>query len=184
MPKLIVNAVLFQLGWFACVLGDAPWLAVVAVAVLVHLCWVSSWAAEGKLLVTVFLFGSALDSFLLNLGLFDFGAVDGEPRRLIPLWLALLWLLLATTLNHCLAWTARPWWRASLLGAVAGPLSYLAGARLAGVELPYGTWPSLTVLAVIWALVLPALHGFAELYRNQYRQRLAAEALRTRPLEP
>ena len=44
------------------------------------------WAAEGKLLLSVFLAGSALDSFLLNLGMFDFG----EPRQLIPLWLAAL----------------------------------------------------------------------------------------------
>ncbi len=183
MPKLIANALLFQIGWFACVVGGGPWLLLVAVAVLVHLFWVSSWAAEGKLLVTVFLAGSALDSFLLNLGVFDFGASQGEPRQLIPLWLALLWLLLATTLNHCLAWTARPWWRASLLGAVSAPLSYYAGAQLAGVGLPLGTWPSMLLLAAIWALLMPALHGFAELYRNQYRQRLAALASQARPAD-
>ena len=87
MPKLIANALLFQLGWLVCVFaGDSPWLLVVAVIIGVHLLWVSSWAAEGKLLLSVFLAGSALDSFLLNLGVFDFG----EERQLIPLWLALL----------------------------------------------------------------------------------------------
>ncbi|UTW09146.1 DUF2878 domain-containing protein [Pseudomonas benzenivorans] len=166
MPKLIANALLFQLGWLACVLGGGPWLLLVGAVLAVHLLWISSWAAEGKLLLSVFLAGSALDSFLLNLGVFDFG----EPRTLIPLWLALLWLLLATTLNHCLAWTAQPWWRGSLLGAVGGPLSYYAGAQLAGVGLPYGTWPTLALLAMIWALVMPVLHGFARLYRSQYEQ--------------
>lgn len=97
MAKLIVNTLLFQLGWFACVFaGDSLWLLIVAGVLAVHLLWTSSWAAEGKLLVSVFIAGSALDSFLLNLGVFDFG----EPRTLIPLWLACLWLLLATTLNH------------------------------------------------------------------------------------
>lgn len=172
MPKLIVNALLFQLGWFACVFGgDSLWLLIVGVAVAVHLCWTSSWLAEGKLLLSVFLAGSALDSFLLNLGVFDFG----EPRTLIPLWLALLWLLLATTLNHCLAWTAQPWWRGSLLGAIGGPLSYYGGAQIAGVGLPYGTWPTLLLLALIWAAVMPLLHSFAALYRRQHEQ-----ALRTR----
>ncbi|QLC73867.1 DUF2878 domain-containing protein [Pseudomonas sp. LPB0260] len=170
MPKLIANALLFQLGWLACVLGGGPWLLLVALAVAVHLLWTASWAAEGKLLFSVFLAGSALDSFLLNLGVFDFG----EPRTLIPLWLALLWLLLATTLNHCLAWTAQPWWRGSLLGAVGGPLSYYAGAQLADVTLPYGTWPTLALVALIWALVMPVLHGFARLYRSQYQQSLRA----------
>ena len=168
MPKLIANALLFQLGWLACVLGGGPWLLLAGAVLAVHLLWVSSWAAEGKLLLSVFLAGSALDSFLLNLGVFDFG----EPRTLIPLWLALLWLLLATTLNHCLAWTAQPWWRGSLLGAVGGPLSYYAGAQLADVGLPYGTWPTLGLLALIWALVMPVLHGFARLYRHQYEQSL------------
>ena len=117
-----------------------------------------------------FLAGSALDSFLLNLGVFDFGT----PRRLIPLWLALQWLLLATTLNHCLAWSARPWWRGSLLGAIGGPLSYYAGAKIAGIGLPLGTWPTLALLAAIWALVVPVLHGFVRLYRAQDEQRQRA----------
>ncbi|VXC49006.1 conserved membrane hypothetical protein [Pseudomonas sp. 8Z] len=169
MPKLIANALLFQLAWLACVLGgDGPWLLVAGLALAVHLLWVSSWAAQGKLLLSVFLVGSALDSFLLNLGVFDFG----EPRQLIPLWLALLWPLLATTLNHCLAWTAKPWWRASLLGAIGAPLSYYAGAQLAGVNLPLGSGPTLALLAVIWAAVMPVLHGFARLYQAQYEQRL------------
>lgn len=75
---------------------------------------------------------------------------------------------MATTLNHCLAWTAQPWWRGSLLGALGAPLSYYGGAQIAGVGLPYGTWPSLLLLAAIWAVVMPVLHGFARLYRAQY----------------
>lgn len=169
MPRLLANAILFQLGWFACVLGgDGPWLLVAGLALAVHLLWVSSWAAQGKLLLSVFLLGCAVDSFLLHLGVFDFG----EPRTLIPLWLALLWLLLATTLDHSLAWSARPWWRASLLGAIGGPLAYYAGAQLGGVQLPLGTATTLGLLALIWAVVMPLLHGFARLYRQQYQQNL------------
>lgn len=169
MSKPLANALLFLLGWLVCVFaGDSPWLLAVAAIVAAHLLWVSSWAAEGKLLLSVFLAGSALDSFLLNLGLFDFG----EPRQLIPLWQALLWLLLASTLNHCLAWTAQPWWRGSLLGAVAAPLAYYAGAQIADVALPLGTWPTLAILAAVWALAMPVLHGFAKLYRAQYQQSL------------
>lgn len=169
MPRLLANAILFQLGWFACVLGgDGPWLLVAGLALAVHLLWVSSWAAQGKLLLSVFLFGCAVDSFLLHLGVFDFG----EPRTLIPLWLALLWLLLTTTLDHSLAWSARPWWRASLLGAIGGPLAYYAGAQLGGVQLPLGTATTLGLLALIWAVVMPLLHGFARLYRQQYQQNL------------
>lgn len=167
--KLLLNALLFQAGWFACVLSpQAPWLlAVPALALLAHFLWVTRWREEGKLVASVLIAGSALDSFLLQLGVYDFGG----QRVLVPLWLALLWALFGTTLNHCLAWTARPWWLGSLLGAVAGPLSYWAGARLAGVGLPLGTAPTLLLLAALWALLVPVLHGFAALYREQLRLR-------------
>jgi hypothetical protein len=157
--RLLANAALFQLGWFACVLSpQQPWLLVVPLLVLgVHLYWLSSWAAEGQLLLSALLLGVTLDSALLHLGLFDFG----QPRLLVPLWLALLWPLLASTLRHCLAWTAQPWWRASLLGAIGAPLSYYAGAQLADVNLPYGTPLTLLLLGLIWAVVLPLLHGLA-----------------------
>lgn len=169
--KLLLNALLFQTGWFACVFGaERPWLlAVPLLALLAHFLWIADWRAEGRLVASVLLAGSALDSLLLQLGVFDFA--DDPARVLIPLWLALLWALLGTTLNHCLAWSARPWWLGSLLGAVGGPLAYWAGARIAGVGLPLGTLPSLLLLAALWALVIPVLHGFAALYREQARLR-------------
>lgn len=162
MLKQIANAVLFQAGWFACVIGgDSYWLLIPISVLIVHLLWISSWAAEGKLLLWITGLGTILDSVLLMLGVFDFDA--GGP--LIPLWLMLLWAVLATTLNHCLSWTAKPWWRASLLGAVGGPMSYYAGAQLAGVHLPLGLWPSMVVLALIWAVVFPCLQWLAGYFR-------------------
>ena len=165
--SLILNAVLFQVGWFACIFGARhPWLLAVALACLVaHFLWVASWRTEGRLVASVTLFGCALDSFLLNLGVFDF--VGDSP--LLPVWLALLWALFATTLNHSLAWSARHWWLASLLGGVGGSLSYLAGSRIADVSFPYGQTPTLILLALIWAGVLPLLHAFARMYREKLR---------------
>ena len=159
----LANAALFQAGWFICALGgDSYWLLLTVAILIMHLYWVGSWAREGKLLIWVTALGTLLDSSLTMLGVFQFP--PGGP--LIPLWLILMWALLAITLNHCLAWTATPWWRASLFGALGGPLSYCAGARLAGVEMPLGLWPSLTLLGVIWACLFPALHWLARYLRN------------------
>ncbi|PKM31446.1 MAG: DUF2878 domain-containing protein [Gammaproteobacteria bacterium HGW-Gammaproteobacteria-11] len=170
--KLLANALLFQAGWFACVLGgNSLWLLIPLAALLIHFFWVSSWAAEGKLVISVMLAGAALDSFLLQMGVFRF---PGDSP-LAPLWLVTLWALLATTLNHCLAWTAKPIWLAALLGAVSGPFSYFAGAALADVGLPLGPTPSALLLASIWAIVFPLLHGFAHLYREQLRLRQSPE---------
>ena len=167
MKKMLINALLFQAGWFACVFAaNQPWLLLVPVAaLLLHFLWVSRWAAEGRLVVSVMLFGSAVDTFLLNLGVLDFGT----DSRLLPGWLALQWALLGTTLNHSLRWTASPWWRASLFGAVGGSLSYLAGSKLAGVSFPLGQTPTLLLLALLWAGIFPLLHSQAQMYRDKLR---------------
>ncbi|XXF09711.1 DUF2878 domain-containing protein [Pseudomonas sp. D2-3] len=160
MPRHSLNALLFLVGWLACVLGGVQWLWTVVAVLLVHLVRIGSWQREGRLLVSTFLFGSAVDSFLLQLGFFDFG----EARQLIPPWQALIWLLVGTTLYHCLAWTAKPWWRASLVGAGFALLSYGASTCLGLVRLPHGEAATLALAALVWAIVLPLLHGFARLY--------------------
>ena len=158
MLKTVANAVLFQCGWFACVLGgNSRWLLVAVAALAVHLLWISSWSREGQVILAVTLLGTVIDTSLRTFGVFHFSM----PGPLIPLWLIVLWALLATTLRHCLAWSARPWWRASLLGAVGGPLSYYAGSQLAGVSFGYGTAATLIGLALLWAMLFPLLHGVA-----------------------
>lgn len=156
MPKTLVNAALFQCGWFACVMGgNGPWLLVGLAALGVHLLWTTTVSQEGQALLAVTLLGTLIDTLLRTFGVFHFS----QPGPLIPFWLILLWALLSTTLGHCLAWSARPWWRASLLGAIGGPLSYYAGSQLAGVSFGYGTTPSLIGLALLWALLFPVLHA-------------------------
>ncbi|WP_122611799.1 DUF2878 domain-containing protein [Pseudomonas viridiflava] len=158
MREQIANAVLFQLGWLACVLGgNSLWLLLALAALVIHLRWISSWAAEGRLILCVVIVGTAVDSVLRYLDVFRFA--DASP--LIPLWLMLLWALLATTLRHCLAWSARPWWLASALGAVGGALSYYGGGRLAGVQFPYGEAATLIVIGLLWAGLFPLLHLMA-----------------------
>lgn len=158
MRERVANAVLFQLGWLACVLGgNSLWLLLALAALVIHLRWISSWAAEGRLILCVVIVGTAVDSVLRYLDVFRFA--DASP--LIPLWLMLLWALLATTLRHCLAWSARPWGLASGLGAVGGALSYYGGGRLADVQFPYGEVPTLIVIGLLWAGLFPLLHLMA-----------------------
>ncbi len=154
MLKNLINAGLFQLGWFACVLGgNSLWLLLAGGALLAHLLWVSRSLAQVRLIAVVCVLGSTVDSLLLNAGVFAFK----QPGVLIPFWLVLLWALLAITLNHCLAWTAKPLWRAILLGAIGGPLSYYAGQRLGAVQFPMGLWPTLLGLSLLWAGLFPLL---------------------------
>ena len=151
----LVNALLFQSGWFICVLGGNSYWLLGALAILLgHLAWYGTWKSEGRLMVLAFVLGALVDGQLRVMGVLTFA----ETGFLAPLWMGLLWPLLAMTLGHCLAWTARPLWLAALLGAVSGPLSYYAGAQLAGVGMPLGLITTAAILAAIWAVVFPLLH--------------------------
>lgn len=146
-----------QAGWWICVLGaHTSWLLLlVPLGLAVHLRLSPDFNAEVKTLVRVALVGCLLDSVLGGLGVFRF---DTWP---LPLWLALLWLVLASGLRHSLAWAGRPLWRAALLGALGGPLAYVGGARLADVALPLGLKETALLLMPIWALAFPLLVRFA-----------------------
>ena len=167
MLRNLANAGLFQLGWFACVVGgNSLWLVLAGGALIAHLLWISRSMAEVRLIVAVCLLGTAVDSLLLNAGVFVFK----QPGFLIPLWLIVLWALLPITLNHCLAWTAKPWWRAALLGAIGGPLSYYAGQRLGAVQFPLGLWPTLLGLSLLWAGLFAVLVAVAARLRPVAQQ--------------
>ncbi|WP_162868372.1 DUF2878 domain-containing protein, partial [Pseudomonas viridiflava] len=98
-------------------------LGVIALVVVIHLAWLGR--GEVRLLLAVTLLGTAIDSALMHGGLFVFAEEQALLGGwLIPAWLVLMWTLLATTLRHCLAWTARPLGVACVLGAVSAPLSY------------------------------------------------------------
>ena len=67
-----------------------------------------------------------------------------------------MWALFSTTLNVSMAWLKNRLVLASVMGAVFGPLSYLAGQRLGAIEL-LDTRSAIVALAMIWALVMPVL---------------------------
>jgi hypothetical protein len=150
---LIANALWLQAGWWMCVYGaHHPWLLMlVPLGLALHLAGCPDRLGETYAVLRCTLAGCVLDSLLGALGVFRF---DSWP---LPLWLGLLWLVLACGLRHSLAWLGQPIWRAVLCGAVGGPLAYLGGARLADVELPLGAALTCPLLAVVWGLALPLL---------------------------
>ena len=164
--KLLINYLIFQTGWFVCVSGgNQPALLFTLGALAVHLIWVGSWRKEKQLLVICFLLGSAIDSFLGNLQILQFN----EDGRLLPGWLACLWVLFGTTLRHSLDWSRQHKAAGALLGFAGGPASYYAGSKLTDVSLAEPLWQTLLILAVIWALVLPLLQSFSEAWLKKAR---------------
>ena len=152
--KLLQNALLFQTGWFACVLGgDAIALLSLVLICFIHARFFVAKRSEWILITLVLLCGICVDNILAWQGIFSFG--DHLNVLLIPLWLACLWALFATTLLHSLSWLNNRLLLASAFGALLAPLSYLGGGKLAGVQLMEPTLLSLIVIGFCWALLMP-----------------------------
>jgi len=158
MQLNILNFIMFQTGWFACVLGAANgmgWLGIVVVSLLViiHLAMARQRLAELALLATVGLLGFLWESIIASQGLLVFEPV-ARASNLAPYWMAALWVIFATTLNLSLAWLKYRKLFAVILAAIAGPLAYLAGMRLGALEIPE-LMTAMLVLAAGWALLFP-----------------------------
>jgi hypothetical protein len=156
--RLVANIILFQVGWFSCLLLDTPWLYLVVILLLVvHIFGVvphSSRLTELCLLAKVVLVGALLEVVYFQTHVLE--RTDGGT--LPPEWLLLIWLLFATTFLHSLAWLRERLYLAAAFAAIAAPLSYYAGANVnAAVSLNESVVFSLLSIAVSWSLVFPLL---------------------------
>lgn len=153
--KLLLNAALFQLGWFACVLGgDYLALSATVFILFCHARFFMTNHREWWYLAAVALLGLLIDNAMSAVGVFTFA----QPSAgLISIWLVCIWVLFAATLKHSMGWLQGRWLLAAALGAVFAPMSYLAGSKLAPVTLATPLSFSLIVLSLCWAVLFPLL---------------------------
>lgn len=155
---VLINAVLFQLLWFACVLGSANRLFIPALCAFLLLAAFQLRAhrrAEGdySLLILSLALGILIDSLWLMLGFVEF--TDPRPLPfLAPAWILVLWAGFALTINHSMAWVNAHPLLPGVLGAVGGPLSYLAGERLGAVAFLVDRPIVLTAIGLAWAFAM------------------------------
>lgn len=161
---MLVNFLLFQLGWFACVLGAAhgmPWpgVAVAAAVIACHAWRAAAPLRELSLVLLALVAGGLFESTLVAAGLMHYQGGVLLPGT-APVWMLSLWGVFATTLNVSMRWLHGRPALAALLGALGGPLAYLSGARLGAVRLAPGH-RTVIVLAIGWAALTPLLCALA-----------------------
>jgi hypothetical protein len=157
----------FDIVWLICAWSSprpsaALWSGAVAVPFMAASVWAASMDAKsdpaafrlrtsGKILAAAAI-GYAVDSGLFALGYFVLRTPEGNEvsANLAPLWLAFLWVGFATTLTGALSWLSSRPVLTLTLGAVAGPVSYLAGASF-GAFAVKGPW---LWLAIVWGPLL------------------------------
>ena len=163
-PKVILNFLACQLAWSACVLGGANDRAVegtlvAAAVVALHLALAKRAAPEALLIAAASVIGLVWDSLLVAVGLIAYPTGHLAPG-LAPYWIVALWAVFATSLNLSMGFLKGRLWLAALVGAVGGPLSYLAGGRLGGLEMSDPVL-ALGAQGIGWALLLPLLSHLA-----------------------
>lgn len=156
----------FQVVWIICALGSAngqSWPAVLAtLAFLVLL------IATGRpprmflgLALASAVTGAVVESAFAASGLMAYQA-SWPSTALAPVWIVALWAAFGATLPTTADLLGnRPWGKAALLGAVFGPLSYVAGEKLGAVAITASPLLAFGVIAIAWAGIYPALIALA-----------------------
>ena len=158
---VLINAVLFQITWFACVIGSAHgliWPALLSCSILAvyQLQPANRHATDIKLVILSIAMGLVVDTIWVQAGLMHF--TDSRPFYwLAPAWIIVLWVGFALTINHSLAFLRANPALPIVLGLIGGPLSYLAGLKLGAVDYLENTVLISVYLAVAWAVSLTIL---------------------------
>ncbi len=162
---IIINFVLFQITWFACVLGSAkgyPWLG--AIVVSISLMWHFSQARyklkEATWCLIALVIGAVFDQFMLSFQFIQYQN-NGWAQTIVPVWILALWLAFALTLNVSMRWLRGNYLIALLFGAVGGPMAYIAAQKLGAVKLG---GHSLIILSIGWAIVTVVFSQISSFY--------------------
>lgn len=174
MIKVAYNFVASEAGWFACVLGAAhgkPWIGplVVIALVAIHLRLVQKPGAEVSVMLAAVLIGFAAESSLVVSGFVSYPN-GAWFQGFAPYWILAMWVMFATTLNTSLKCLQGRIPLAMLLGAIFGPLAYLAGEGLGAITFEERSL-AIAALALVWAICMPLLSMLAARWNSEVRIR-------------
>ncbi len=179
MPSLslLLNFVVFQVGWFVAVAGAAygyPLAGVVYAAAFVighHWRLDAGRGSELAFIAASGATGYAVDSALVLAGVIVFPdqARLGYPSTV---WMVCLWVMFAMTLRHSLGWLRGRYVLAAAFGAVGGPLAYWVGSKLGAIEL-IGPYRAAVAVGAAWAASMGLLLRLEVLTRPAPRRRTA-----------
>ena len=164
IKAVIANGVLFQVGWFLCVVfGDLAALTAAMVMIAIYALYYARSSQEYLFFAVIMAIGFAGDTLLSLTGILVYPS--GLPFP--PIWMMVLWMLFAMTLPWSLHWLVSRPRLFTVFCAIGGTFSYFVGVRLSGVQFGQDLLVCLGALLVLWAV-----HGYllGNLYA-QWRQR-------------
>lgn len=167
---VLVNIVMFQLGWWLCVVAGETLLIYSVIAWILFQPWLLRLNQSGDrlgithqvLMEYALLVAAVCVGVVVEMGLFYLGVWRYPEAFALPLWLLTLWALLAGTICHSLRWLVGRYALSALLAALLAPLSYFSGAALNdNFSMRNGMLPIVSI-ATVWAVTFPLLLWFAK----------------------
>jgi hypothetical protein len=148
--RTVVDFLGYMACWWAAILGAAnglwwPGPAVAVSYLVIHLGFLDPTREAGRRVVLGTVVGIVVEQGNMMAGVTAFA---GSPP-VAPPWMIGLWAAFSATAGLSMAWLRGRTVLAAVLGGVAGPLTFMAGARMGALTL--GPWAT-PVLAVEWAL--------------------------------
>ena len=167
---VVGNFILFQLLWFAAVLGAAAgqqWPA--PLALLALLGWTQltggSVRADLRLVLIGLATGMVFEVLLLGGGLISYQLQWWQ--YVPPLWILCLWAGFAQSFLYSMAWMRQRLLVAAVFGGVGSVMSMYAGLRFGAAQPPLGTVPLLVAYGLGWSVLVPFLAWLADESRQQ-----------------
>lgn len=149
----LLQAALFQLTWFACVIGGGAgsslWGAGALAAMAAYAVARGTFSRDVVLAAALALIGFCLDTVWIRAGVLSYGTA-----ALAPPWIVMLWAAVGLSFNHSLAFLRSRPLLGGVLAAAAAPFSYLAGEALGAVTVPDARW--LAAVSSAWLVVFAA----------------------------
>ncbi|UPG96611.1 DUF2878 domain-containing protein [Luteibacter aegosomatissinici] len=159
-----LNFVGYQALWFALVIGAArgtTGLAITAAVlfIAIQIACGSERLSDLRRLIVALVLGTFVDGVPSLLGWWQYATPwPALPPGGAPLWILALWACFSTTISRSLQFVQGAPWLGALLGAVGGPLAYLAAAH-GWQAVHFDVEPVIYIawLAAAWAIAIPLL---------------------------
>jgi hypothetical protein len=155
----LVNALLFQCLWFSVMVFDQQgmWLFLSAlVSQFTYQCIAFKPVTLVRLPLMVMVAGIIIDAGFSAMGVFSFPTMSDQNNLAhlhvlgIPVWLVVMWLGFALTLQHSLRWLCERKALCVAMLSIFGPVSYLAGR---GFEVIQFDNADVVFVALAWSLI-------------------------------
>ncbi len=161
MLNALINFLGFQSVWFLSLFGAGThrsWLGAIALVAFTawHFRAVANPRAEIVIVLVACAVGFVVDTTFIQAQLLAYA----EPlpfAAVAPYWILGMWVNFALTLNGSMRWLHGRYLLAAVLGAIGGPLAYVAGIRLGAAELLASAVVVYGMLALVWAAAVPLL---------------------------